>query len=195
MLGSIGAFYVAATFGNGWVFGYDWFTETPPAGVATAVGVLSQVLLVVLIAVAGAWSFGAFAALGMGEESLRGVYGRSGRRLLRDALIAVPGFVIGVLAVMSVVLGPVVVGLLATFAVGRVAGVASGSTVRRLGRGIGLGLIPTVLSVLVWFVGWVAARFPSPVTWVSGVFFVGLVSASAFSHGLVGRREHGDRDR
>lgn len=181
MLASIGAIYVAATFGVGLLFGFDWFTDVPPPGVATTVTAIAQVLLVVVVTVTGTWTFGAFAALGLGEHSIRGAYAGSGRQLIRDALFALPGFIVAVLAVMSVVLGPLVVGLLATLAVSRIAGPTSGSTSSRFGRGIVLGLIPTAVSLIVWAVGAAAAPFPSPPTWLAVVFFIGLVGTSTFS--------------
>ena len=101
--------------------------------------------------------------------------------LLPDGVLALPGFGIAVLAAMSVAVGTFVIGPLATFAVCRVAGNPPGAAVPRLGRGIRLGLIPTAVAVLVWITGAIAAAFPSPPTWLSAVFFVALVSASAFS--------------
>lgn len=180
MLGTIGAGFLTATYGVGRLFGYNWFLEPPPTTIATTAANISMLFLVVLVAATGSWSFGAFAALGLGEPSVRNAYRKSGRQLVRDALIAIPGFAIGVLALMSVVLGPVVVGLLATFAVGRVARAPGGATVSRLGRGITLGMIPTALSAIVWVLGWVAAQFPSPATWLAAVFFVWFVSTAAF---------------
>ena len=40
MLASIGALYAAATFGNGLVFGYDFFTEAAPSRLADRVAVV-----------------------------------------------------------------------------------------------------------------------------------------------------------
>jgi hypothetical protein len=180
MLASIAVLYVASTFGVGLLFGYAWFNDVPPAGIATTVAVIAQLLLVVLVAATCALTFGAFAALGLGEPSLRNAFVRSRRALIRDIVIAVPGFIVAVLAVMSVVLGPLVVGPLATRAVRKVVGPGVPPT-RAFGRSIVLGLIPTAVSVVVWVLGAVAAWFPSPPTWLSAVFFVGLVGTSAFS--------------
>jgi hypothetical protein len=181
LLASIAGSFTAATYGNGWAFGYGYFSDAAPSDLAHTVAVISSVVLAVLVGCLCAWSFGALAALGLGETSLAAAYRRSGRRLLPDGVLALPGLGIAVLAAMSVVLGPFVIGPLATFAVCRVAGNPPGAAVPRLGRGIRLGLIPTAVAVLVWITGAIAAAFPSPPTWLSAVFFVALVSASAFS--------------
>jgi hypothetical protein len=178
MLGCVGILYVGTTFGNGWVFGYDFFTEAAPSETADTVAVVSLVVLSVLVAAVCAWSFGAFAAAALGESTVGASYRRSGRRLRRDWVFAVPAFLLAVVALMSVLLGPLVVGMLATIAVGRVANTARGSTAPRLARGIVLGIIPTALSVVVWTIGAITADRASPPTWLAMVFFVGLVSAA-----------------
>jgi hypothetical protein len=176
---AVAAAYLAATAGNGVLFGYDWFTEPPPPGVATTVATMAILALCVAIPAIGTAVFGAMAAIAAGCRSPRTAFGESGRALRNHWWWAVPAFAVAVTAAILVVPGPLVVGQFSVVAVRRL----TPTTARRLvpmSTRLALGTPATALTTTVWVLGAVAARFPSPPWWgATLIVAAGLAATTA----------------
>jgi hypothetical protein len=158
--------YAIVTFGNGALFGYNFFNDVPPSNTARIVAVVSLWILALVEAALATTAFGAFCALGITPSSARAALTSSLRQLKRDCWWAIPAWSVTAVLVTLVLPGLFVAGPFAAIAVARIG--ARPRWLRYVGRVFGpqlvIGLLPNVLALTIWILAWIASLLPSPPT-------------------------------